>query len=357
MNKNALVDRIIQNRYLSHILFWVGISCIFTIIAAFSSGNIKEALISYLALLPIQIFAGYLLVYYQVPQLLLKKRYGLFAISFFVSIYFFSVLARLSNIYIAEPFFRENFQQEGILEVLTTPFHLVVIYFPAVYVIVFLMLVVKTTKDAFQQKHQLEIIQKEKANAELNFLKAQIHPHFLFNTLNNLYSLTLIKSDDAPELILKLSDMLDYMLYQCNGPSVPIIKEIELLESYIALESMRYEAESEISFSHKCDDPNCKIAPLILLSFVENAFKHGANGNPNNPKISIDLELKNAQLYFKVFNLKTPKLVQDKSKHNKEGIGFNNAAQQLELNYKDQYDLNIKETEKDYRVDLKIDLN
>ena len=356
MNKTTLVDRIMQNRILSHVLFWGGFFVIFTILATLNSGDIKESLISYLAFLPAQLLAGYILVYYQVPKLLLKKKYLIFAISFFLSIYGFSVLARLSSIYLAEPFFRENFYQESIIEVLLDPLYLAVVYFPSVYVFVFLMLVVKIIKDRFQEIHQLEIIQKEKANTELKFLKAQIHPHFLFNTLNNLYALTLIKSDAAPEVVLKLSEMLDYILYQCNEPTVPIIKEIELLQGYIDLEMLRYGEQLELSFTHSYDDPNILFAPLILLSFVENAFKHGASGNLKNPKINIVLEIKNSQLYFKIFNTKMLQINESK-KDQKKGIGFNNAERQLELNYKNNYDLKINDNENDYEVILKIDLN
>lgn len=355
-DKTSFVDRILQNRILTHILFWAGFLILFTVIAALNSGSIKEPLISYLSMLPIQMIAGYLLVYYQVPKLLLKKKYVAFGISIIVSVYGFSILARLSTIYVAEPFFRQTFEQESIWEVAADPLYLTIVYFPAVYVIVFLMLIFKIIKDRFEEKQQLETIQKEKANTELKFLRAQIHPHFLFNTLNNLYSLTLTKSDVAPQVVLKLSEMLDYMLYQCNDPTIAISKEIELIQNYLDLERLRYRKQLQLQFNHQLDQPNTQIAPLILLSFIENAFKHGASGNPIDPVITIDLNLINKQLALKVYNTKSPTR-DDQNSDYKTGIGTANAIRQLDLNYTDHYHLDINETEAEYRVSLKIDLS
>ena len=354
--KLTLVDKIIQNRVLSHILFWLGCLIIFTIIASLNSSNFKEALISYLGFLPSWLFAGYLLIYYQVPKYLLKKKYWQFALSFSISVYLFSVLARLSSVYFAEPFFRDNFEQESLLEIISDPLFLAEVYFPNVYVVVFLMLTIKVIKDRFEEKHRLEVMHSEKMNTELKFLKAQIHPHFLFNTLNSLYALTLTKSDDAPEVVVKLSEMLDYMLYQCNEPTVSINKEVELLQGYIDLETLRYGDKLDISFNHNLVNSTSDIAPLILLSFVENAFKHGASGNATNPKIKIDLIVIDGVLHFEVFNTKSYSVTNEKEAVKKNGIGSVNAKRQLELNYKDSYDLKIHETNESYLIRLKIEL-
>ena len=353
--KLNLIDRIIQNRLPSHILFWVGCLIMFTILAAFNSGNFKEDLISFMGLLPSWLSASYLLVYVQIPKFLNEKRYLLFMVSTIITIYCFSALARFSSIYFAEPFFRENFYQESLLEILSDPLHLAIKYFPNVYVVVFLMLIIKVFKDSFEEKHKLEMIQREKTDIELKYLKAQINPHFLFNTLNNLYSLTLTKSDIAPEVVVKLSDLLDYMLHHGNEKTVYFHKEVKLLQGYIDLERLRHGNKLSISFNHSLDDPSIKIAPLILLSFVENAFKHGANSIGS--KININLEVKEEELYFKVFNSKSLKLNENSSTNKKQGIGFLNAKRQLELNYKDKYKLFVNESPHNYQVELKILLN
>lgn len=355
-SNNKFLDRILQNRPLTHVTFWVAFSLIFILLAALNDGSFKEHLINYAALLPAQVLAAYTLVYYQVPKLLLKKKYLLFAISFVVSVYVFAVIARLSVIYIAEPFTRTDFEQESVLEIISDPFFLFAVYFPVVYVIVFLMLAIKIIKERFEARHDIQVLEKEKTTNELKFLKAQIHPHFLFNTLNNLYALTLAKSDLAPKVVVKLSEMLDYMLYQCNEPRIAIEKEIDLLQGYIELEQLRYGDKFELVFNHQVDLPNTKIAPLILLSIVENAFKHGASANPVNPKVHIDLEVKDEDLLFKVFNTKPEKVQQKLGEETHNGIGKSNVNRQLELNYPNKYSLDIEDTKKTYLVTLNVNL-
>ena len=144
--------------------------------------------------------------------------------------------------------------------------HLYLRYLLPVIVAPMIFIPINLLKDQLEEKSKLEELQKEKVNAQLKFLKSQIHPHFLFNTLNNLYLLTLEKREEAPEVVLKLSEMLDYMLYQCNEPTVTLVKEIELIKNYIELEQLRYDERLEVNFDHKLEDQNAKIAPLILLS-------------------------------------------------------------------------------------------
>ncbi len=356
-SKATLTDFILRNRFVSHFLFWGTFLLVFTILATLNAGSFSDHLINYVSILPFQMMAAYFLVYYQVPKLLLQKKYARFGISVLASAYVFSVLARLVVIYIVEPRVRENFEQETVWEVLTDPYYLFSVYFPVVYVIVFLMLAVKTIKERFEEKHQIQLLENEKATNELKFLKAQIHPHFLFNTLNNLYALTLAKSDAAPIVVTKLSEMLDYMLYQCNEPSIAIEKEIILLQGYIDLETLRYGTQLQLEFNHQVDIPSTQIAPLILLSFVENAFKHGASGNPLNPKVDVDLQVEKGQLYFKVFNTKPAPNTFKKEDTEKKHIGLANINRQLTLNYPNTHSIEVDDTQDSYCVTLRIDLN
>jgi sensor histidine kinase YesM len=351
-----IIDRIVQNRVLSHILFWCSFLFIFTLLGSLNSGSFRNHLINYLVLLPSQLAAAYFLNYYQIPVLFLKKRYVRFVISFLLSGYVFVVFARMCNVYIAEPLTREGtFETETILEILADPFYLFYVYFPAVYVIVFLMIAIKSIKKGFEEKHQLEVLQKEKSKTELQFLKAQIHPHFLFNTLNSIYALTLTKSDAAPEVVLKLSEMLDYILYQCNEPTIALHKEVTLIQGYIDLEQIRYGDPLDLDFTHELAASNTQIAPLILLGFIENAFKHGASKNPINPKIHIHLQEKDSQLYLRVYNTKVA--IQGKSVVvPKKGIGITNVSRQLEIHYPGAHELKITDTATSYEVQLTIDL-
>ncbi len=349
-------DPIFQHRWITHTLFWVGLATIFIGLAIINSGTIKANVANYLALLPAQMGAAYLLNYYQIPEQLLKKKYFSFFVGLILSIYAFSVIGRLSIIYIAEPFFRENFTQESLAEILSDSAYLFSVYFPSVYIYALIMLLIKAFQNRFREKHKIEVLQKEKAFNELRFLKAQIQPHFLFNTLNNLYALTLAKSDLAPEVVLKLSEILDFILYQSNEPKITIGKELELLNAYIELESLRYGENLKMEFQHSIADESVTIAPLLLFPLVENAFKHGTSGL-EKAEIVLDLNVSNTFLKFSIRN-KTTKI--KPSKHIKasgSGIGIRNLKRQLQLNYPLRHELTILDKDDTFEVILELQLN
>ncbi|WP_299243725.1 histidine kinase [uncultured Aquimarina sp.] len=355
-NNNSFLDSILQNRVLSHVLFWCSFLMIFTILGILDSGTFTPNALTNLAMLPSQIAAAYLLNYYQLPKLLLRKRYFLFLISLVLSVYFLSAFARFNVVHIVEPFFRENFEQETIKEILLDFIYIFSVYCPAVYTYALIMLAVKAIKTRFEEKHQIEILQKEKATSELKFLKAQIQPHFLFNTLNNLYALTLAKSDLAPKVVLKLSELLDFILYQSDQAYIPIEKEIELIQGFIDLESLRYGNALDVTFKKEVKNLNSPIAPLVLLPLIENAFKHGVSSDPKNAKIHIDLLVSDNAIKFKVFNTKRNDSVKQVT-NKKSGIGTSNLKRQLEINYPNTYRLEIDEQRDSYFVELLIDLS
>lgn len=353
---SSWTDRLLENRFLTHLLFWL---LILTFLYTSYLSRFYESMfhfwVNLISILPTQLMAAYLLVYVQIPKYLYTKKYGRFMLSVLVSAYIILVLSRILNVYVVEVVLERGVEQESILEILMEPHHLLWRYFPVVYVAPVMLAILKLVKDRIQERQQLETLRIEKTTAELNFLKAQIHPHFLFNTLNNLYALTLQKSDEAPEVVLKLSEMLDYMLYQCNGPSVPIMKEVELIQNYIELERLRYGDRLELEFRQEIDHTQIEIAPLFLLTFVENAFKHGASGDMGTATIHILLECKGQQLFFQVFNTK-PLILQADHTNFKQGIGANNIRRQLELTYPNRHQLTVEETADTYSITLCIDL-
>jgi len=352
--KYNLLDRLIQNRVLRHVLFWLVVLMIAPLTSEGGFGEMKSAFVFRAVGLPTKIVATYFLVYYLIPNFFQKKRYSLFILWFFVATYIFTAIYRINNIYIAESIM-DFTDKESIPEILISFNRTVLGYFYRTYAFTLIFLILKVTKDQAVKQRQIERLEKEKATAELNFLKAQIHPHFLFNTLNNLYALTLDKSDDAPEVVAKLSEMLDYMLYQCNEPKVLIKKEIELLEHYIDLEKLRYGSRLELNFKHEVDDLNSLISPLILISLVENAFKHGVSGALQEPEIQIDLEVKNQVLQMYIFNTKATN-VQSDAMNYKKGIGVKNIQRQLDLVYPEKYEWKVREEEASYEVNLKLEL-
>lgn len=350
-----LIDIVIQNRVLSHALFWISFLVLFTTLAILNGGSVNMHLLNHVSMLPAQMGAAYFLNYFQVPRLLYQRKALLFTISVILSIYLFSALARISIVYVAEPLIREDFAQESFTEIFADAAYLLGVYFPATHTHAFIMLIIKVIKGRFDEKHQIEILQKEKAVSELKFLKTQIQPHFLFNTLNNIYSLSLAKSDVTPKVILKLSELLDFILYQSNEPSIPIEKEIELIRGFTELERLRYGDRLELTFAPQYDDPRTPIAPLILLPLVENAFKHGGKGNRKNTQVHIKLSLNNGKLFFQIRNSKSNTPHKKKAGIN-HGIGLTNLTRQLALNYPDRYHFEINEGATDYQVKLSIEL-
>lgn len=201
-----------------------------------------------------------------------------------------------------------------------------------------------------QQKTEQEII-KKKLETELQFLKAQTNPHFLFNTLNNIYALARKKSDDTADVVMKLSKLLRFMLYESQKQFIPIKEEVQVLDDYIELERIRYNEKLKLEFTRSIDDESQPIAPLILLPFVENAFKHGAGESRFDSYINIHLALQQQQLEFIIENSKS----EDPASIKPENIGLNNIGRQLELLYPG-HRLEIESSGNRFVVSLKINL-
>lgn len=348
------IDQILQNRVLTHVLYWLAIVVLWSAPPAYGS-NDYEPLINKLCYLPSQLIATYALIYYQIPRFLYKGKYLRFLGSFVLVAYATTVLARITKIYIYEPALGADLPQDALLDILTQFTPLLGQYFFFVYLIPVITLSIKFVKAHVEEQRKLEQLQKEKVNAEIGYLKAQLHPHFLFNTLNNLYVLTLRKSKEAPAVVRKLSDMLAYMFREGHTQSVPVRQEIELLRNYIDLELLRYGDRLDLVFEHSIDDPAAEITPLALLSIVENAFKHGASGDIGRPQIHIRLEVKEQSLRFRVFNTKPRRTQADETRY-KKGIGVRNIKRQLALIYPGRHELKIRDEADTYEVRLWIAL-
>ena len=219
--------------------------------------------------------------------------------------------------------------------------------------ICFFFLALKTIKGWYKEQLQNELLAKEKANAELQLLKAQVHPHFLFNTLNNIYSYTLNKSPQAEGLVEKLSDMLHYMITDCNTDFVLLEKELKMLEDYIGLEKVRYGDRLELWLDINRNGRGLLIAPLIMIPFVENCFKHGSSMMRGKQWIQLSIKIDNETLDFQLTNSKPPQPIQSK---NKNGIGLMNVKKRLALLYPAKHNLTINSNESVFNVQLKIAL-
>jgi two-component system, LytTR family, sensor kinase len=192
----------------------------------------------------------------------------------------------------------------------------------------------------------------EKQAAELNYLRSQTNPHFLFNTLNNIYSLARDKSDTAPESILRLSKILRFMLYETSGAFIPVDQELKIVGDYIALEKLRYDDSLRINFNYDVEDMKQSLPPLLLIPLVENAFKHGASETRGNAFVDIHLSIRNRQLAFVVKNSAEENREERVAKEN---IGLSNLRRQLQLLYTD-YNLSVQHVDSVFNAVLKINL-
>ena len=211
----------------------------------------------------------------------------------------------------------------------------------------------KMSKHYYLKNLRNQQLQKENMESQLQLLKAQVHPNFLFNTLNNIYSQSKLESPKGSKMIMGLSDILRYILYEGQKPLVPLKQELQMITEYINLEKIRYGNKLDVHMltTDKTDDIN--ITPLLLLPFVENCFKHGTSNMLQNPWINLTVELEDTMLVMKLMNGKPHAKANGQ---NKTGIGIGNVRQRLELLYKDKYDLQIKEDEEVFVVDLKVEL-
>ncbi len=336
--------------------FWAIVLLEAPVSAALGNGQgLGESVLLRVLGLVTKMTAAYFLAYYLIPKLLFRRKYLMFIVLTLLAAVVLSILARFLNIYIGEALLYPAVPNETLLDIIMQLGVTIDIYLGRVATFAFWFAFIKIGVDQLRSEQQVERLNKEKAKAELSLLKAQIHPHFLFNTLNNLYTLTLEKSDEAPGVVERLAAMLDYLLYQCNTARVPVRKEIDLIENYLRLESLRYGERLDISFTHNLDDEGVTVAPLMLISPVENAFKHGASGNNTKPAIRIELAVTEGELAFEVWNNKAPLPTKDEAEYT-AGIGLANVKSQLELIYPERHKLDIEAKDEDYRVALRIEL-
>ncbi|MBL4709708.1 MAG: histidine kinase [Flavobacteriales bacterium] len=209
--------------------------------------------------------------------------------------------------------------------------------------------------DAFGKQRELNRLQEVVKESELQFLKSQINPHFLFNNLNNLYSFAIENSPRTPEIILELSAVLRYMLYDCKAAYVPLSKEVEQLKNFIKISELQIEDRGKVNFIAKDGEQDYKIAPLLLMVFVENAFKHSNASQSKDIDIAVKLDLgENGQLEFYCTNTFE---IQSNTDNLSSGIGLENVKKRLQLLYPNGHELSIKNDDGTYAVYLSLQLN
>ncbi|MBW1295071.1 sensor histidine kinase [Aquimarina litoralis] len=334
---------------LLHSIFWVTVLFAYTYFFGYNTEDINYVFSFSLFLMPVTIGTTYTVTDILIPKYLIKERYGLFLLyciytiivsAFFIVISFFYGLIFLSSL-----------KYEGMAPMTRSPFFL----FVAVYFVVFIASALNLAQHNYKSTTANQALQNKILEAqlklkeqELNYLKMQIHPHFLFNTLNTLYGFALKKSEDAPEMILKLSNLLDYLLYQSDKPLVQLQEEINHIQDYVALEKMRFRDVLDISLDFQNIDDNIQVAPMLFIPFVENSFKHG---QIIDQKLSIQMSLvcMDNEINFSIKNTILPNNEKDHT-----GIGLSNIRKRLALVYKENHTLEITTNEHWFIVKLHL---
>jgi LytS/YehU family sensor histidine kinase len=282
------------------------------------------------------------------PKFFQTKKYGHFLLGILLLLLFYTVVKDLHDAYLnARIVFSEThdfFKYTYYSKYSYYNFSIAVFY-------VGFTMALELSKDWFIQREHLQKIKIENLNTEINYLKAQINPHFLFNSLNTLYVQIDQKNGEARKTLEKISEMLRYQLYECNNDTISMEKELEYISSYIELQKLRKENNFDITY---CYDEGIKIfrvAPLLLIPFIENAFKHLSNFTDRTNIVRVEMEKKDGKLVCTVFNTSCLS-----SKNNHEGIGLRNVKRRLELLYPGRHELIIEEGPASYKITLTLKL-
>lgn len=300
----------------------------------------------------VHVFFTYLLIYRLMPRYLVKGKY--FAFTFSVTVLLFSCVAMFYfDFKYANPPVRDLFGRPPKIwthkELLNCAWDMVLFNCP---VVGGAALGIKLVKRWWLKQKESQQLTNAKASAELQLLKAQVHPHFLFNTLNNIYSLTLNASPKAPAMVKKLSGLLHYIIYECNQSTVLLEKELKMIQDYMGLEKVRYGNEMDMQVDIRGDYTGKQIAPLLLIPFIENSFKHGTSKMLSQPSVNLNIIVENDLFYFLLTNSKPEEYVSPKN----GGIGLSNVRKRLQLLYPCRHKLTMTEEPENFTVLLEIDL-
>ena len=342
-----------------HFLFWLAVFVYHIVrvgmmMPAVNNPSVIRALVNYSltwGVLP-NMFVSYLVAYYLIPKYFNRQRYIAFAISIVLVVFILIANTIFRNYFDLNPRVRSAIGLSGGLAFFYNFRPGIIRVFGNPPLICCLFLSIKILKNWHLEQTKSETLARENANAELQLLKAQVHPHFLFNTLNNIYSFSLSQSPLAGTLVKKLSGMLDYMIHECDQPLVPLEKEIKLIQDYMGLEKVRYGNRLDMQIEINGEYKNKMIAPLLMIPFVENCFKHGASVMRGQQWIKLNLNIKEDQLDFNLSNSQPPQTINT----NKKGIGLGNVQKRLELLYPASHLLKIESAGDAYFVNLKVSL-
>ncbi len=292
----------------------------------------------------------YGVVYFLMPVFFWRKKYLQFIFMSLLLLMTVSFFRYAIFLYIYNPIMKElGLYVNSLHEILRFS---IILNFDGPAFLSFALISIKFFRDLQQKQQDNFNLQKENSNAELQLLKAQIHPHFLFNTLNNIYSFTLNKSPKAKDILKRLEEILHYMIEECEQPLVPIKNEVKIIEDYFELERIRYGNSLDMQIEITGDYNYKVIAPLLMIPFVENSFKHGTSKMLKEPWIKLFIQADEDVLHFSLTNSKPA----DTIINSKGGIGLNNVKKRLELLYPQNHLLTIESTANTFTVNMQVPL-
>lgn len=319
--------------------------------------NLPAAMVDSFIYLIVHIFFAYSLMYFVIPKLLLKQKYWLTGIFVSVIIVTTAVVSALLTKYAITPLrisvWGSAYQYTSVKVYNDDFYKSLLAGLRGGLTIGGMAAAIKLMKHWYIEEQRNLQLQKENIESQLQLLKAQVHPHFLFNTLNNIYSYTQKTSPIAAKMVSGLSDMLRFILYEANQSFVPLSKELRMVQDYINLEQIRYGNKLEIHINLPEETYNLHIAPLLLLPLVENCFKHGASNILENPWINLDITLTQNKMQMKLINGK-PTTPKDNTKNH--GIGISNVEKRLMLLYPHKHEFMVTNDIDVFIVNLKVEL-
>jgi len=332
-----------------HICFWICYLLFYSFLYGYRTGTIGSAMLQSSYTLPIDMAATYFAIYFLIPKFLLRRKYVLYFLLLITSTVIAAATTRLINYYYVIPRFSPDYDISK-YPLFTFSFFILTYN---IYPVVILASAIKLLKSLFEERYKRMDLEIQNQSSELALLRNQINPHFLFNTLNNIHTLITRDSDKAADALMRLSEIMRYMLYETTVELVPIEKEIEYIQSYIELQKLRLTNPQNIHCKLDSNMRGFLIAPMLFIPFIENTFKHSDKNNKIEP-IIITLELNEKKIFFSSSN-------PIKSKHEESldkvgGIGLKNVKRRLELLYPTNYSLQIAEKNSTFTVQLTINL-
>lgn len=339
------LKRNLNNQYIFTILFWILYFLYEWLSVPSMSGEYKRYFVSACVMVPTTFTAAMLTVHVYFAKFYLRNKKQLFWIASVLTMLILLVLRRLFYYYHTYPLY----YPEGMrLPFLYVP--KLIIDFVNMYLIVGLYSLIYFFRSYYEQQKLNATLQKEMLRSELELLKLQVHPHFIFNTLNNIYSFSIQQKPIAADLIHRLSSFLDYNLYRAKENAVPLISEIEYIQHYIELEKIRFGDRLDVSVNILSEIDDFYISPMLLLPLVENAFKHGAGRLQKDAWIRIDVSIKQHVLTVKIEN----NYIEPLNQPAHAGIGLENVKRRLEILYEHSHELSIMKELSTFLVVLKV---